>query len=190
MPERPDQRKERVGRMRFLSDQAEAAALLWFKTVGDTDMHDAVTVLIDTGLRRGELLNLRPVDMDMKTGVAMIYGDEETGTNNVKFRSVPLTQRCKAILSKRMHGNACFDITKGHMRHSWEKTRDDLGLLEDKDFVLHCCRHTCASRLVKAGVSLSVVMTWTGHSSIQTTMRYAHLYPTDLLNAVKTLENS
>ena len=54
---------------------------------------------------------------------------------------------------------------------------------------LHVCRHTCASRLVQAGVSLPIVQKWLGHSHISTTMRYAHLYPEDLMNAVKALED-
>jgi site-specific recombinase XerD len=40
---------------------------------------------------------------------------------------------------------------------------------------VHDCRHTYASRLVTAGVSLARVQYLLGHESITTTQRYSHL---------------
>ena len=45
------------------------------------------------------------------------------------------------------------------------------------DYSWHCNRHTFASRLVMAGVDLRTVAELMGNSSIQMTMRYAHLAP-------------
>jgi integrase len=44
-------------------------------------------------------------------------------------------------------------------------------------FPPHSCRHTAASWLVQAGVPLYDVQRLLGHSSFQSTMRYAHLAP-------------
>ena len=49
-------------------------------------------------------------------------------------------------------------------------------------------RHTCASRLVQAGVGLPVVKEWLGHKTNSLTMRYAHLAPKNLLDMVHVLE--
>ena len=46
-----------------------------------------------------------------------------------------------------------------------------------KVYSWHCNRHTFASRLVMAGVDLRTVAELMGHSSVQMTMRYAHLAP-------------
>lgn len=185
----PRQRKEPVGRIRQISKQEEAMLLEHFRVLGQDDMHEAVMVLIDTGMRRGELLNLRPTDVDMETGVIMVYGVEGRGTKNGKIRSVPMTNRVRAVMAKRQIGARCFTLSESDMRHAWDRVRGFMGLAEDKDFTLHVCRHTCASRLVSKGVSLNVVQAWLGHSNIATTMRYSHLYPSDLMNAVKVLEN-
>jgi integrase len=191
LPKMPRQRKERVGRIRFISDAEEAAMAKWCQYTCETDdFWDALCVLIDTGMRRGELLNLRPVDVDLKTGVIMVYGTEGKGTKNGSIRSVPMTKRVKRVMERQTNTTSAvvFDLSESYLRHTWDAMRAYLNLSDDKDFVLHVCRHTCASRLVKAGVSLPVVQTWMGHSNIQTTMRYAHLFPQDLMNAAKALE--
>lgn len=58
------------------------------------------------------------------------------------------------------------------------------------DFHWHDLHHDFASRLVKAGVNLRTVQILMGHKSIQTTCRYAHLAPKDLLDAVEKLTMS
>jgi integrase len=55
------------------------------------------------------------------------------------------------------------------------------------NFTWHCLRHTFASRLVMAGVNLRQVQELMGHKSILTTMRYAHLAPEGLTEAVQLL---
>jgi len=47
--------------------------------------------------------------------------------------------------------------------------------------------HTCATRLIEAGVDLVTVSEILGHSSIQMTMRYAHPTPENMRLAVENL---
>lgn len=56
--------------------------------------------------------------------------------------------------------------------------------------VIHTFRHTCASRLIQAGVDLHRVMKWMGHMDIKTTLRYADLAPKDLNEGLAALERS
>lgn len=55
-------------------------------------------------------------------------------------------------------------------------------------FTWHCLRHTFASRLVMAGVSLRKVQELMGHKTIAMTCRYAHLAPEYLQDAVCKLD--
>jgi site-specific recombinase XerD len=52
----------------------------------------------------------------------------------------------------------------------------------------HDLRHSFASQLVSVGRSLKEVQELLGHQSIQMTMRYAHLAPGRMRDAVEALE--
>ena len=54
----------------------------------------------------------------------------------------------------------------------------------------HTLRHSFASHLVTAGVSIKAVQELLGHSDIRTTMRYAHLAPSALREALRVLEGT
>jgi integrase len=112
-------------------------------------------------------------------------------TKNRNPRSVPMTARVASIMLCRAStvvGPQLFPYCNKWLQQIWDKARHHLGHGEDAQFVPYALRHTCASRLIQRGVPLKVVQEWLGHRSITTTMRYAHLCPTSLLDAVKVLE--
>lgn len=101
-----------------------------------------------------------------------------------------MTKRVKSILQARQGEgrHKPFTITKYQADKCWAWVRKQMGLEGDSDYVIHACRHTCASKLVNAGVDLYVVKEWLGHSTIKITERYAHLDPGKLVHAVEVLE--
>lgn len=180
-----DRRDEDNGRIRFLTEEEEKEVLAWFDFIDNEDMKDLVTVAIDTGMRRSELLKITAMD---------VHGDliHLWETKNKSARSVPMTSRVKAIIEKRTarhkSGSLWPDLTKDMVRQGWDSARRHMGLMNDPWFVFHALRHTFVSRLVQRGVNLKMVAELAGHRVIQTTMRYAHLAPKNLVDAIKVLE--
>lgn len=176
-------RKEGAGRIRYLTSIEEKQLLQLLDQWGMRNVHDAVIVLADTGLRVGELLKLEVKDIQPETRMIHIW--ENKGDTP---RSVPMTKRVWDIIKKRMIVGRLFPYRYHWLRSAWERARVVMEFADDPQFVPHALRHTTASRLVQRGVPLKVVQEWMGHKTIQVTMRYAHLAPINLMNARDMLE--
>lgn len=177
-------RRESKHRIRWFDTKEEAAMLTMCDTLGLTALKDYIIVAIDTGFRRGELLGF-PVK-DYSNGLLHLHAD---GTKTEEARAVPATKRVHDIIVKRSNYRVLFpELTIPILRHQWDTLKDHMGLMDDRQFVVHTCRHTCASRLVQRGVPLGIVQKWMGHKNINTTLRYAHLAPDSLLQAKEALE--
>lgn len=57
-----------------------------------------------------------------------------------------------------------------------------------KKICIHTFRHSYATHLLEAGVSLKVIQKYMGHSTLQTTMVYLHLTETAEANARQVIE--
>lgn len=176
-------RTEGKHRVRWVDEDEEQAILSWCRKLELHDLHDLVIVAIDTGFRRGELLGL--VSRDLVNGQLHLHPGK---TKSDKGRAVPVTQRVSEIIKRRSNQRRVFEMSTEVLRNQWKALRKAMGLSDDPQFVFHCLRHTCASRLVQNGVPLAVVQAWMGHATIVTTMRYAHLSPDSLMVGLQALE--
>src|SRR5262249_20254888 len=75
-------------------------------------------------------------------------------------------------------------IPRGHGRRWFEHAVREAEIV---DFHWHDLRHTFASRLMMAGVDLRTVQELIGHKTITMTVRYSHLTPAHLQEAVDRL---
>ena len=185
-------RKERKGRIRVISreEEQQIASILRSSATGPRNLHyddmaDLVLILVDTGMRLSELLNLNYEDINFISNLISIWVNKGD-----RPRSIPMTKRVRAILEYRQVSNnvKAFTLSICQDENSWKIVRKKMMLESDKEFVIHALRHTCASRLVNGGVDLYVVKEMLGHGSIQITERYAHLNPVKLVQAVEVLE--
>ena len=145
--------------------------------------------LLDTGLRAGEAI-LDP-SQDLGDRIWLPHGTTKSG----KGRTVPLTKRARSALDEILASPAharlralkarSKEIPTNHLGRWFRGACARAGI---DGVTLHTLRHTCASRLVHAGVSLYTVKEWLGHSSITVTERYAHLAPKNLQDAAAALE--
>jgi integrase len=166
-------KSEDNSRVRWISEKEEETMLTLLESWGEHEIARFITVLLDTGMRRGELLNLKEKDVDgdwIRLWVSKTKG----------ARSIPLSERAKACLTKGM-----FDVNLGHLRSVWSRLKDSMGLQGDADFVLHTLRHTAATRTLAKTKNVVVVQKLLGHKNVKTTLRYAHLSDDELLAAVR-----
>lgn len=127
----------------------------------DAQVRDAILILAYTGLRLGELLRLTPANI--VGGVIRLDARTKTGAP----RSVPIVPRIRKAL-KRLP----FTYPKRKIQAIFAQARRRAKM---PHIHLHDLRHTTASLLVQAGVTLYTVGAILGHTSPQTTARYAHL---------------
>ena len=167
--------RERNSRVRFLTAEEEA---LMFSAVGVHNPHHELLCrfLVDTGARVGEALALKWGDIHNYVATFWI-------TKSGKSRSVPLTDRAAQALelARPFGGSGPFStISYPNFKYNWNRARKENRFSDDPHMVPHILRHTCASRLVQAGIDLRRVQTFLGHQTIQMTLRYAHLATNDL----------
>jgi len=179
-------RKERSGRIRVVTreEELQITELLRGKTNSYfADVADLVTVLVDTGMRLSEMLNLSYKDISFKSNLVSVWINKGD-----KPRSIPMTRRVRQIMVDRQQSEKPFSLSVNQVEYSWSWVRVQMEMENDKEFVIHALRHTCASRLLNGGVDIYSVKEWLGHSSIKVTERYAHLAPGKLVQAVEVLE--
>ena len=181
---RIEKTKESKNRIRWLTKEEEQKLLYVLLEANKKEMADLVVFLIDTGARVGEAIRLEW--RDVANGKVTFWD-----TKNGESRTIPLTKRAwRTMQELRENGKAgpFYTINQSAFNHTWNHVRDIMGMTEDKEFVPHALRHTCASRLVQAGIPITAVKEYLGHKSIQVTLRYAHLSPAQLQEATNALE--
>ncbi len=148
-----------------------------------------VILALNTGMRRGELFNIKWKDIDFERKYLTVVGQE---AKSRQTRHIALNKECCYVL-KHWHtqnnGSLVFPSPKTGMelkdiKKSWASLREKAGV---QDFRFHDLRHTFASKLVMAGVDLYTVKELMGHSTIQMTERYAHLAPEHRAAAVELI---
>jgi integrase len=156
-------------------------------------------LLLELGLRVGEIVELRWRDIDLKTGTVRIrrgFYRGRVGPPKTKFgrRTLKLTQPAQdALLElKRADGDLVFTNASGGRVDASNLMRDVLKPAARAagvgDWVgFHTFRHTCATLLFTKGrFNPKQVQLWLGHHSPAFTLqRYVHLLPEDLPPAVE-----
>jgi len=172
-------------RTRVLSKAEEKTLLATINPLS----RDVVVVLLDTGMRSGEVFRIRASDCNFQLRMIHVWK-----TKTGKPRSVPMTPRVYDILVNRVTPKGdpkpalLFPAGAWQFVHHWRQARDAMGLAGDRHFVPHMLRHTCATRLLAGGANIATVKQWLGHATIRTTERYVHMSDMDLRNAAQFLE--
>jgi len=143
-----------------------------------------------TGLRKSEMMSLQWSDIDMETGVLSV-NDSKTLSG---IRKIPLSDDAKKILealpreSEWVFSNPQTGEvwSKYYLGKVFKRILKKAGINE-RGISIHVLRHTFASQLAMAGVSLDIIRDLLGHSSVVITEIYAHLSPDHHRNALDRL---
>jgi integrase len=147
------------------------------------------TIAIDTGMRPSEQFGLRWSDVDLdRRQITLLQ------TKTGKPRHLPMNAAClrafQELKARPIQGEYVLTAKDGQrlVAYRWfEDAAKDAGVAINW---YEATRHTFASRLTMAGVDLRTVANLMGLSTIQMTMRYAHLAPEHQLAAVERLTPS
>lgn len=176
-------RKETAGRIRWITPAEEAGLQAYLTSRTDprgreqaSAVWKLILVAIRTGCRRDELLTAEESQIN---GTRLHLWETKTDTP----RTVPMTQETTDVLLDLIRSGTMPN--QRSLRSWWDRAKAALGLEHDDEFVFHVTRHTCATRLVDAGVNVFVIKEWMGHKRIETTLRYAHVKPQNLEDALR-----
>jgi integrase len=151
-----------------------------------------VIAALNTGMRKGELFALQWADVDLELRTIHV---RRAITKDDERRDIPITDELlECLMTWRLlahkvfvFGNVETDAPLTDVSGAWEAL---LVAAEITRFRFHDCRHDYASRLVAAGVDLNRVRVLLGHSDLKTVLRYAHLAPDHLHDAINTAFNA
>jgi integrase len=175
-------------------DFAEAERLL---AAAHGEWRTMILTALRTGMRHGELIGLRWQDVDLVAGRVVVRQNVVNGKigtpKSGKPREIPLGVEARIALKEHRHlrGPLVFCSMSGGLlgivdtRLPLWRACKKAGL---RQIGWHALRHTFASHLVMRGASMKAVQELLVHSSIQMTMRYAHLAPEVVNETVRLLD--
>lgn len=150
---------------------------------------NALKLALATGMRKNEILGLKPADIDFENGFITVQD-----TKNYQPLKVPMNQVAESILKERVRScesGWLFPNVKGEYMANpyWHGYKiKELAKLP-KDFrVFHGLRHTYASMLASSGkVDLYTISKLLNHTTVNMTKRYAHLRDSALRDATQVM---
>jgi len=125
-------------------------------------LRNIIALAIETAMRRGEILNIRPEHIK---GQTLLIPE----TKNGNPRTIPLTKRALYILE---NTELPFPMSANAVRLAWERLKKKGNI---KDLHFHDLRHEAISRFFEKGLSIPEVALISGHKDVRMLFRYTHL---------------
>ncbi len=152
----------------------------------NTKHRTMLSVIYACGLRRSELLNLKPADIESKRGLLLIKN-----AKGKKDRIVPLSDRLLSILREyyKLYKPKKW-LFEGQVPGEQYSAKSLQSVLKQaiakagikKPVTLHWLRHSYATHLLENGTDLRYIQELLGHKSSRTTEIYTHVSTKSLLN--------
>ena len=142
------------------------------------EMDDLLTLALDTGMRRGEIVAVNAEDVLLEEGVDAVMARK---TKNGIPRAVVLSSRAAEILTRRAGGKEpderLFTLTGDGVQYRLELARARAKLTHVR---FHDLRHEALSRMAGRGLTIGELQNQSGHSTAQILLRYINARASDV----------
>ena len=178
--------RENNTKVRFLTKEEEQKL---FKAIDENCPHikNIVLTALLTGMRKGEILNLKWDNIDFNFNIIEILKSKSG-----KSRKIPLSNKLKEELIKIPRDSEYIFINK-NTKEPYKDIKNSFHTALKKahieNFRFHDLRHTVATRIIANGQPIPVAQARLGHARIETTMRYNHIIPTQTKQAIDILNS-
>ena len=171
------------GRVRYLQ-AGELRVLLaacpeWLRPI--------VGLAVATGMRRGEILGLRRLDVD-RHGERILLPQTKNGEGRIVYLNKLALQvfDARPIDRGNLTARVFADVSGEQVSMAFRRAAKSANI---EDFRFHDLRHTAASWLRMQGADIHTVAQLLGHKDLRMAARYQHLSPSFLSEAVKKLDD-
>lgn len=171
----------KVERRIFTTEEID---ILWKNQ--NIEMVDTILILLYTGMRVNELLNLKKSDIHLDKNGIITGSKTEAGKN----RFIPINKKILPFILNRMNNKTeYFLITNRFKTYTYAGYRkifvNTLYNLKIERHTIHDCRHTTATLLSNAGANPTAIKNILGHSDYKITEKiYTHKDESELLKAI------
>lgn len=177
------------GRVRFLDDQERALLLKACQESSNPYLYPAFVLAISTGMRQGELMNLRWENICLTKGRITLNETKNGERRVVPLRGYALELLQTYALSRQQDIGLLFPSKEDpqkpmDLRFPWEQALRIAGI---KNYKWHDNRHSCASYILMNQGTLAEIAEVLGHKTLSMVKRYAHLSEVHTSNVVERM---
>jgi integrase len=161
------------------------------------DLRTMILLALRTGMRQGEIRGLQWSSINWQNRIITVrhswydYRKVLLSPKSNRERHIPLDINVYELLYPTRKNSGFVFLSPYGEPFTCHRLINDLAKLCAKAGIRqigwHVLRHTFATNLAMLGVPLSTVQALLGHSTISTTMRYAHVAPSTLRSAIDML---
>jgi len=182
-------------RTRFLSHEEAKRLLQKLAAMHSLDLHDMALLSLYTGMRAGEIFNLKCNDLDFKNDLIKVIDSKNKTTRHAYMTKVVKEmllsrkpQTPEGLVFPDRNGKKIVAISQSFRKIIHKLDFNDGITDRRQEITFHSLRHTFASWLALQGESLITLKEMLGHKSTVMTERYAHLIPDHKRKAATLLE--
>ena len=144
-------------------------------------------IAVSTGMRKGEIFNLRWSDIDFVDHYIHIKKTKSNVMRKVPMNGVVATTLKNIERKSEFIFPSFWSKKHKHIMEVFRLFKAACKKAGIRDLRFHDLRHTAATLMVTGGISLVTVSQILGHATIHMTMKYAHPTPKDKKKAVNVL---